>query len=289
MHRTTVHSSRYLQLLLIAGLALSTGRAQTTIISDNFNDGSLGTNSGGTGTGFTSLGQSTVTESGGFANFNTSPSGFVQTMVIQSNDAFNPFQSGLTTTATFTFGTVLLDSQQRQWLGYRIASATTNHFFPGTGAQGLYVSVVQNNASEDTAYTHQGNLVAVNGSGTATTIASWDWGNANGLSGLILSLAVTDTTYSLSFSGASGSSATFTTGAASGSLTGLGTISSNFEVGLHNQYWDSAAQGGITLDSITVISASAIPEPGTYAMVAGAATLGLAVWRRRKKSTQPAG
>jgi len=40
-----------------------------------------------------------------------------------------------------------------------------------------------------------------------------------------------------------------------------------------------------TLNQLTI---SAIPEPSTYAAIAGAAMLGLAVWHRRRRSTSTA-
>ena len=36
-------------------------------------------------------------------------------------------------------------------------------------------------------------------------------------------------------------------------------------------------------DAAFAVTATAIPEPATYAMLAGLAALGLAAWRRRKK------
>ena len=42
--------------------------------------------------------------------------------------------------------------------------------------------------------------------------------------------------------------------------------------------------GNFDATSVTISSASAIPEPSTYAALAGAAVLGLAVWRRQRRS-----
>lgn len=42
---------------------------------------------------------------------------------------------------------------------------------------------------------------------------------------------------------------------------------------------------GSSLSEVRIFGASAIPEPSTYAAIAGAAMLGLAVWQRRRRQT----
>jgi hypothetical protein len=63
-----------------------------------------------------------------------------------------------------------------------------------------------------------------------------------------------------------------------GGLAGW-TIGDAGYYGLGGNVWDSA--GGGSMMSIQA-TASAIPEPSTYAAIAGSAMLGLAVWQRRR-------
>jgi hypothetical protein len=49
-----------------------------------------------------------------------------------------------------------------------------------------------------------------------------------------------------------------------------------------NNSTNFAISGGGTSDATYLITATAIPEPSTYAMMAGVAALGLAAWRRRE-------
>jgi hypothetical protein len=46
--------------------------------------------------------------------------------------------------------------------------------------------------------------------------------------------------------------------------------------------WD---QSSLYSSGVLSINATAIPEPSTYAMLAGAVMLGCAVWRRKQRST----
>ncbi|MBX7210334.1 MAG: cadherin-like beta sandwich domain-containing protein [Verrucomicrobiaceae bacterium] len=226
--------------------------AQTTAILDDFDNGALGTNPNGTGTGFDDNGQTAVTESGGFVNMNTTSG--VSTMVIASKNNLNPFTS-TATTAAFRFGAVNYDaSWHRLCVGWRLASSSHNHFYPygasTVSAQGLYVILYAQNNEE----TAKGNLYAVDGAGVYTRIASWNWSSNTQLSNLIVTLTTTASTYQLGFSGAS-ATPTFVTGTASGLLTGLGTLGANFEVGVHNQVGSSAA-GAVFVDRITVTTDS---------------------------------
>ena len=270
--------TRLLALVPLYSVLLLSLRSQT-VINDTFSDGNLTTNSGGTGSGFVSRGQAGVTESGGVLVFQA---GSYSTQVIASNsaNAFNPFQSGSPTTLTVTFGTLGFDSTfSRQWFGYGVTAASSNHWYPNSGDQGLYLSILYNNASQDGTYgnasAHRGNLVAVSNTGAQTTLASWDW-VSNPTNGFSFTLTTTATTYALSFTGAA--VASYALGAASGTLTGLGTLSSNFNVDIHGQTASGGANG-FTVDSLNV---SAVPEPSTYALIGGLAALGLVIARRRR-------
>ena len=227
------------------------GGAGTTVISDQFDDGNPAQNVTGTGHGFISRGQIGGNESGGYLNLDTAS--FASTMVYTSDtaDTVNPFLAA-PTAVTFTFGPVARTSgNQRLWVGYRVAG-NNNHFYPNTGVQGLYLSVLEQNQSED-GFANHGNLVAVSSSGAMTTLASWTWANPDQLSGLVVKLTTTSTTYAMTFSGASGGTPTFTTGAAAGALTGMGTILGGFDTAIHNQWWFGSF-GGVSLDSVLLQS-----------------------------------
>lgn len=277
-----MHSlSRFASLLALLASFVAPLCAQTRL-ADAFSDGNLGTNTGGTGSGFVSRGQATVTESGGTLGFQA---GGYATQVIASQvaNAFNPFTAGAPTTLTATFGTLGFDSSfSRQWFGYGVTGAAGDHWYPNSGGQGLYLSILYNNAGEDGTYGnatgHRGNLIAVSNTGARTTLASWDWA-ALPTDGFSFSLTTTDTTYSLLFNGATVSN--YILGASSGTLTGLGTIGANFNVNIHGQ---TAAGGanGFTLDALSV---TAIPEPSTYAVICGALALGFVLARRRRSGS----
>jgi membrane protein involved in colicin uptake len=84
--------SRFTRCAALAALftALAASGVAQTRINDTFSDGNLGTNTGGTGSGFVSRGQAAVSESGGALVFQAA--GY-STQVIASNpaNAFNPF------------------------------------------------------------------------------------------------------------------------------------------------------------------------------------------------------
>jgi alpha-tubulin suppressor-like RCC1 family protein len=248
----------------IAQANLSGSPLGTTIIDDDFDNGALGTNPNGTGTGFDSNGQVAVGEAGGFVNMNTTNG--VSTMVIASKNNLNPFTS-TATTATFRFGAVNYDaSWHRLCVGWRLATTSEVIFYPygliQPSAQGLYVVLFAHSGEE----TAKGNLYAVDDSGVHTRIASWNWSSNTQLSNLVVTLTTTASTYQLGFSGAT-AAPTFTTGAASGLITGLGTLGANFEVGVHNQIGSPAA-GAVQVDRITVTTDTPSPSPTDVVFVA---------------------
>lgn len=122
--------------------------------------------------------------------------------------------------------------------------------------------------------------------------------NVSYLGGLLLS----DPWHSLQMevdlgaNGGSGSVSVFARPASSGTWTAISGMT-NLNLGLdptrtagdasNPLNWDTlwfhheGATSGI--DNIALSSMSAVPEPSTYAAIAGAAMLGLAVWRRRHK------
>ena len=235
-------------------LKYDAGPTVTTLIDDNFDNGNTATNTLGTGAGFVSRGQVASTESSGFLNLDNAAGAATRVYMSNTANAHNPFQT-LPTTLTYTFGAVNRGADhQRLWVGYRTTN-NNDHFFPNTGVQGLYVSVLSQNIGED-GYPQLGNLVAVSNSGVSTTLASWNWSNSDALSGLTVSLTTTGTQYALQFSGAAGGTPSFVAGAASGTLSGLGTIGGNFDCGIHNQYWFDNG-GGVKLDRVLLQQSSA--------------------------------
>jgi hypothetical protein len=269
---------------LVTTLLGVAGLSGHTLINDNFNDGSLTTNTGGTGHGFVlaPANQVSLTESGGVVSFTAG--GGVQQIASNASDALNPFQSSATT-LTVTFGQFgFTPNFDRQWVGY-VTTGGTHFYFPSpafTLDQGIYLSAAYDNPSEDgnfgNASPHRGNLVTVSNAGAITTLASWDWTSQPG-TGFAVSLTTTATTYSMSFSG--GTVSSFATGAASGTLSGLGTISANFDAFVYGQSGGGA--GGFTLDALSVV---AVPEPSTCAVALGACALAGVAWRRGRWKAQ---
>lgn len=256
--------------------------AETTLISDEFDDGTLGANTNGTGTGFTSYGQVPVTESSGMLNMDTEPSG-VGTLVAQSKDSVNPFQSN-STTLTWKFGTINRDSSgQRLLVGYRIASSTSNHFLPGV--QGLYVAIALHDGPGSGNTNPPAKLIATDHTGASTDLAVWTWGAGTNLSGLKVVLNTTSTGYKLSFVGAT---ANLSSGSLEGSLSSMGVLPSNFVTAIHNQYWNTPANGGAKVDSVSVILNGpeiAVEEPLGTNLTDGSSTIAFGNVRKNTNST----
>ena len=275
--RTLHHLVCSLAGFLVFSVALPV-LSQTTVINDSFDDGNLATNAFGTGSGWVSIGQTGVSESGGFVNLNTAGNGTYSTMVAQASNAVNPFQAS-GTAVTFRFGTINYSAPwQRFWVGYRLSGASGNHFYPDAGTQGLFVSVISNTGTENN-YTYTGNLVAMSNSGVRTILASWNWSDNSQLSNLALTLTTTSTTYALAFADAV-ATPTFTVGAASGPLSGMGTLGGNFVPGVHNQYSTNPATGGVFLDSVllqTGVAANSAPTVATISPATGSTAGGTSV------------
>jgi hypothetical protein len=84
------------------------------------------------------------------------------------------------------------------------------------------------------------------------------------------------------FSGV-GNSYTFTTGGSTTFATSMRLTYTSIDGATDPRVTIAMANSGFGGGGIT-FGASAIPEPSTYAAIAGAAMLGLAVWRRRRQS-----
>lgn len=256
--------------------------AETIIINDEFDDGTLGVNTNGTGSGFTSYGQTAVTESSGQLNMDTHPTG-VSTLVAQSNNTLNPFQT-TSTTLVWQFGTINRDSSgQRLYVGYRISSSTSNHFLPGV--QGLYVAIAHHDGPGSGNTNPPGYLIATDQTGASTTLATWTWGVGTNLSGLKVELTTSSTNYSLSFVGASPN---LSSGSLTGNVSALGTIPSSFATAIHNQYWNTPAQGGVKVASVSARLNGpeiSVEEPVSTSLTDGSSTIAFGNVRKGTSST----
>lgn len=186
-------------------------------------------------------------------NVDTHPSG-ANTMVAQSKNTLNPFQA-TPTTLTWQFGTINRDTTngQRLFLGYRLASSSSNHFLPGT--QGVYIGLVSNHDGPGSNQTNAPAILAItNHTGTTTEVARWTWGVGTSLTNLSVKLVTTNSTYALSFTGATPN---MVSGSLTGNLTALGTVTNQFTTAIHNQYWGTSAQGGAKVAAVSIVINSA--------------------------------
>lgn len=246
------------------------------IIQDDFNDGNLATNTTGTGSGFDNIGQLGGTETGGNAYFSNTVPGSSATMVMTSKDSFDAFQSGVTTTSTFSLSTAhVTNTSRRTYVGLRNSTANNNHFIPFTNSlyQGLYVSIYQSAGDILGANAHQGNLVSVSNTGAQSILASWDWDSFSTNSGALdIIMETDDSSYNVSFS----QSITLQSGSLSGNVSSLGVLPATMEVGIHNQFVGNT----LSVNSITVetFTQATVPNPTVPALM----LLGLAGLRLRK-------
>lgn len=72
-----------------------------------------------------------------------------------------------------------------------------------------------------------------------------------------------------------------------GAFSATTTVNTNGEWGFSNDVPATISISGSTMDieGTTLTQVSAVPEPSTYAALAGVAALGLAIWRRRRTQT----
>ncbi len=159
--------------------------------------------------------------------------------------------------------------------------SVTNTLNPASGFGTIGIQIVGNSLQYSALMlgsTSSGSFIQSEGSGfsaaTATTADSTD---------VRLRLSWDAGTQALTSSYSFDSGATYTSIAAPSPISNwsAGTATSGFffDVFGNSNFADAITSGSMFADNFSV---SAIPEPSTYAAMAGAAALGLAFWRRRK-------
>lgn len=188
---------------------------------------------------------------------------------------------------------------------YRSESAAEGDFFSaitGTGVTGNYVVPADTNRFLDLGVSNNGGIpmtyITVGSNSTGLGIKMID-----GTSQVTrIDFLVNDPNVSFTYPGDVDDGATYIDPAtffysnfnAPGRTISGGEAGGEFQTsfGLIPRFWVSYSTGlggdssvGFTPVSITMTQAAAVPEPSTYAALAGLAALGLAVWRRRQQAT----
>jgi hypothetical protein len=288
-------SSPFLPVLVAALSLLTTAHAQSSFYgTDTFNDNSLAAN-------WTSLGSTNGgawTETNGRLEFTADAT---STAIINTNRAASfiswkndtgnntSYTTSWVATSSFTIDTAAVAVNGASWLGFEVSVA---------GAEGGYYGIYLTAASSgNRIFTEQGIYDGVSAY-TRTVIGST--GN------LDPALDMTDVLLKISYDGSSqaltsafsfDSGATFLTyansantghfgGAATGNTSSWNPgPTSGFGLEYYGAlYGNGSSTGPLFLSGQAYadnLSISAIPEPSTYAALAGLAALGLAVWRRR--------
>jgi hypothetical protein len=272
---------------ILSSLVLACPAVAVTLLDDHFDDGTLGTNTTGTGTGYTAfVAGGSVSEAGSKAALNLSPGALHS---IYSNDNLNLFTPAGTTT-TFhvsggsTAGNVPFDFELggdngRVWLGLVTDTANTGSFalpIDNTpGRHGLWVSLYDtvdgggfNQATlgpGTNPNNYNGQLGWADAAGNRTILAQFTYNTYQlqdpAHNAIDVNMTVTDTSYAVSFSGPDGG-VTLQTGALSGSLPSAAV--GNFKTAATIQSGGQAASVGWEIDRITV---NTIPEPNALLLV----------------------
>ncbi len=219
-----------------------TGSSQPEILfADDFDNGSLGTNPNGTGTGFYDRGQRSSSESGSDAILQ---SGSWSTAVIESKDSFTTFGTEPTTVSWDI--TSVPNNVARAWVGVRRASDNSDHFTPGRSSNGAFmISIFQrggdNSDTTTPTPTHTGNVV-YKWNNTQYFLAKFTWaGYAGGQ--LDVTATLTGSSYEVTFS----ENINLASGSLSGSLPGSDP-SFMMEAGAHLQ-----PSGQFRIDCISAV------------------------------------
>jgi hypothetical protein len=216
--------------VLVLLLLCTTGPAWgQVLLNDNFDDGDLATNTGGTGTGWTTYVQGTgsLTETGGEAVFNL-PKNSLQSLY--SNDSLDLFTASRTTTTFHVSGSSTTNSlpfdlqyggaNGRIWFGLVTDIASTFTYalpnFSTTDRHGLWVSLVDtiddpppfNQATlggGTNPNDYNGQLGWVAADGTRTILAQFEYDrylmSDPAHNKIDVNMTVTDTSYGISFGG----------------------------------------------------------------------------------------
>lgn len=305
-------------LLALTAVKLS---AQTFVGSDNFNDNTLtvqGSNAQASGQWRLSIpneqnGQTggAWTETNGRMEYSSSaltsttgmnrgqliwvsPSSSVTTVGAAGLNASTPYDSTWKATVDVT------NLTSRTGTNYALAGfeiyVTGNVTNPNTSytaltTTGFYSVMFENFGGTLRERTQWGVLDASTLSATAGTYSNNNIVTGNlGVSSLQLQLSYDGTTRMLTTAFSTDGGASFTTGATL-DLAGAqaptvaplnGGMGLRFFAASDNNAGDTIAAGTLYYDNLTV---SAIPEPSTYAALAGVGVLGLAMWRKKRKAT----
>jgi hypothetical protein len=275
-------------LMILSSIVLVAPAAAVTLLDDHFDDGALGTNSTGVGSGFTAtvIAGGSLSEAGSKAAFNLGPGSLHS---LYSNDNLNLFTPGGTTTAFHvsggsTTGNVPFDFELggdngRIWLGLVTDSTNTGSFalpIDNTpGRHGLWVSLYDTNdappflqatlGAGTNPNNYNGQLGWADASGNRTILAQFTYNTYQmqdpAHNAIDVLMTVTDTSYAISFAGPDGG-VTLQNGAFSGNLPSA--ASGNFKTAATIQSGGGAATVGWEIDRITV---NTVPEPSALLLV----------------------
>lgn len=230
-------------LLTFAGSA----SAQSIILDDAFDDGSLGINSA-TGAGFVTLGQQAASELGGAAVLATNNPA---TSVIQSSDAFDPFSGGTKhmVWSIRQLSPTLPVANYRTFVGIRPASNTADHLGPFGTEEGFYIAI-NSSRDNDLVPTTEDFHVVWTHAGTKTILAEGAWDSYNGSGPLDVALTVSGNDYTVQLS----ETVTLSAGALSGTLPSS-PGSASYAIGAsHQVHFTAGGSGSMHIESIRVVN-----------------------------------
>lgn len=247
-------------LLALATFALIGEVTAQTTFTYNFNSGQSDfLNTFTTNPNAGTINYSATGGIGGSGSFATSGDSAATTIFNTGLSNYN----GATITTSFYFQTRSTLSTQ-DLVGFGLFTSTTSRFDAATGAQGYKINGT--NSSSLTASTWYQLTAVTTNNGTAfhTTLSLQSYGaNGQTLTGSPISIGASDN-------------------AGGAGLLSAGTI----YVGLYGgaDFGPSSFNQTPAIDNFSVTGVSAIPEPSTYAALAGAGVLALAWWRRRQSA-----
>ena len=244
--------------LILAMLAFCAHASAQTTFTYNFNSGQTDfLNTFTTNPNAGTINYSATGGIGGSGSFGTSGDSAATTIF---NTGLSNY-SGATFTTSFYFQTRDALSTQ-DLVGFGYYTTNRSRFDAATGALGYKINGT--NSSSLTASTWYKLSAVTNNTGSTfhTTISLQSYGaNGQTLTGSPITIGASDSTGG--------------TGLLSASTIYFGLYGgANFGAGNRNET--------PAIDNFSITAVSAIPEPSTYAAIAGASMLGLAMWRRRR-------
>lgn len=284
-------SSVALPIILAIGACIATPEAKASvIINDSFNDGNIGTNSLGIGSGFQKFTQtdginsSTVVEAGGAAVLGTGATCVYCISDISSKDTFSFFSPAGVTRVIWSLGgtTFSPNAKTRDYLtvvasNFQSYDSRLNPH--DSNAPGLYLRLEDPEPFNGHVFGFMGGIVVEDGTGSSDELATWSWtGVWDRVGPLEIILDLSNTGFAITIDGNLGSTT------ASGNWSSI-VSATNFVSALHASSAVVGAQNqglfGIGSTLIDSISVSTIPEPGTFALIS-LSLIGLGASRRRE-------